>query len=133
MEREGVPPHPPPPSSPTTATTILGKYRLGRFLGSGSFAKRYPSTAEFLGENADSVQAVAGNTKIGTDTILIGSLPRLRIVMSYSMGLDKIDMRKYEEREIMVTNNPDKLTYDIADKAIGLILAVIEILLQWLV
>ncbi|EXB93774.1 Glyoxylate reductase [Morus notabilis] len=77
---------------------------------------RYPSMAEFLGENVDSVQAVVGNTKIGADTVLIGSLPRLRIVASYSMGLDKIDMRKCEEREIRVTNSPDTLTDDVANK-----------------
>ncbi|EXB72479.1 Glyoxylate reductase [Morus notabilis] len=119
MEREGVPP---PSSLPTTATTILGKYRLGRFLGLGSFAK-----------NANSIQAVVGNTNIGANVVLIGSLLRLRIVASYSVGLDKINLRKCEERGIRVTNSPDALTDDVVNKAIRLILAAIEILLQWLV
>ncbi|XP_062108226.1 CBL-interacting serine/threonine-protein kinase 7-like [Humulus lupulus] len=33
------PPSPPPPSPPPPATTILGKYRMIRYLGQGSFAK----------------------------------------------------------------------------------------------
>ncbi|EXB74514.1 Glyoxylate reductase [Morus notabilis] len=71
---------------------------------------RYPSMAEFLGENADSVQAVVGNTKIGADAV----------------GLEKSDLRKCEERGIGVTNSPDVLTDDVADQAIGLILAVLR-------
>ncbi|XP_059632432.1 CBL-interacting serine/threonine-protein kinase 4 [Cornus florida] len=39
MERRRTPP--PPPSSPTTGGVILGKYKLGRLLGRGSFAKVY--------------------------------------------------------------------------------------------
>lgn len=87
---------------------------------------QYPSTPEFLRESADSVQAVVGNTKVGADAELIGSLPRLGIVASYSVGLDKIDLRKCEERGIRITNTPDVLTDDVADLAIGLILAVLR-------
>ena len=87
---------------------------------------QYPSTPEFLRESADSVQAVVGNTKVGADAELIGSLPRLGIVASYSVGLDKIDLRKCEERGIRITNTPDVLTDDVADLAIGLTLAVLR-------
>ncbi|EXC31552.1 hypothetical protein L484_006584 [Morus notabilis] len=59
---------------------------------------RYPSMAEFLGENVDSVQAMVGNTKMGADAVLISLLPGLTIVASYSVGLDKIDLRKCEEK-----------------------------------
>lgn len=86
----------------------------------------YPSVADFLKENADSVKAVVGDTKIGADAKLIDSLPRLEIVASYSVGLDKIDLRKCEEKGIRVTNTPDVLTDDVADLAIGLILAVLR-------
>lgn len=65
-----------------------------------------------------------GNTKIGADAELIDSLPKLEIVSSYSVGLDKIDLRKCEEKGIRVTNTPDVLTDDVADLAIGLVLAV---------
>ncbi|KAJ7954806.1 Non-specific serine/threonine protein kinase [Quillaja saponaria] len=38
---QGVPPTPPPAPPPPHATTLLGKYQLGRLLGRGSFAKVY--------------------------------------------------------------------------------------------
>jgi hydroxypyruvate reductase 2 len=40
--------------------------------------------------------------------------------------LDKIDLRKCEEKGIRVANTPDVLTDDVADLAIGLILGVLR-------
>lgn len=45
---------------------------------------------------------------------------------SFSVGLDKIDLAKCRERGIRVTNTPDVLTDDVADLAIGLMLAVLR-------
>lgn len=75
---------------------------------------------------ADSVKAVVGDTKIGADSKLIDSLPRLEIVSTYSVGLDKIDLEKCRERGIRVTNTPDVLTEDVSDLAIGLALATLR-------
>ena len=86
----------------------------------------YPSMADFLAENAGSVRAVVGDTRIGADAALIDSLPRLAIVASNSVGLDKIDLRECRERGIRVTNTPDVLTDDVADLAVGLILMVLR-------
>ncbi|KAF7146959.1 hypothetical protein RHSIM_Rhsim03G0253800 [Rhododendron simsii] len=52
--------------------------------------------------------------------------PSLEIVASYSVGLDKIDLSKCEERRIRVTNSPDVLTDDVAGVAIGLALATLR-------
>lgn len=86
----------------------------------------YSSTHEFFEHNAHSIRAVVGNTKVGADAELIDSLLKLEIVASYSVGLDKIDLRKCEEKGIRVTNTPDVLTDDVADIAIGLMLAVLR-------
>jgi lactate dehydrogenase-like 2-hydroxyacid dehydrogenase len=67
-----------------------------------------------------------GNTEIGADAELIASLSSLEIVASYSVGLDKIDLRKCKEKGIRVANTPDVLTDDVADLAIGLILGVLR-------
>ncbi|KAG6418290.1 hypothetical protein SASPL_120492 [Salvia splendens] len=75
---------------------------------------------------ADSVKAVVGDAKIGADSKLIDSLPRLEIVSTYSVGLDKIDLEKCRERGIRVTNTPDVLTEDVSDLAIGLALATLR-------
>ena len=84
----------------------------------------YSSKTDFFKHNSHSIRAVVGNTKIGADAELIDSLPELEIVSSYSVGLDKIDLRKCQEKGIRVTNTPDVLTDDVADVAMGLVLAV---------
>ncbi|KAG5572651.1 hypothetical protein H5410_062417 [Solanum commersonii] len=84
------------------------------------------SKSEFFTRNSDSVRAVVGNAFFGAESELIDALPNLEIVSSYSVGLDKIDLVKCKERGIRVTNTPDVLTDDVADAAIGLILATLR-------
>ncbi|RAL41749.1 hypothetical protein DM860_008931 [Cuscuta australis] len=74
----------------------------------------------------NSIRAVVGNASLGADAELIDALPNLEIVSSFSDGLDKIDLAKCREKGIRVTNTPDVLTGDIADLAIGLMLAVLR-------
>lgn len=89
-----------------------------------------PHKAQFLKENADSVRAVIGNSASGADADLIEALPKLEIVASFSVGIDKVDLKKCKEKGIRVTNTPDVLTEDVADLAIGLMLAVLRRLCQ---
>ena len=85
------------------------------------------SITEFLKTHqGNTIRAVVGDTNIGADAELIASFPNLEIVASYSVGLDKIDLRKCEEKGIRVANTPDVLTDDVADLAIGLILGVLR-------
>ncbi|XP_033517530.1 hydroxyphenylpyruvate reductase-like [Nicotiana tomentosiformis] len=81
---------------------------------------------EFLNEYAHLIRAVVGNAAAGADAELIEALPKLEIVSSFSVGLDKIDLNKCKEKGIRVTNTPDVLTDDVADLAIGLMLAVLR-------
>ncbi|XP_030969877.1 uncharacterized protein LOC115990161 [Quercus lobata] len=85
-----------------------------------------PQKPQFIKEHADSIRAVVGNASAGADAELIEALPRLEIVSSFSVGVDKIDLAKCREKGIRVTNTPDVLTEDVADLAIGLILAVLR-------
>jgi lactate dehydrogenase-like 2-hydroxyacid dehydrogenase len=80
----------------------------------------------FVREHSDSIHAVVGNTVAGASAELIDSLPKLEIVSTYSVGLDKVDLAKCKERKIAVTNTPDVLTDDVADLAIGLALATLR-------
>ncbi|VFQ87892.1 unnamed protein product [Cuscuta campestris] len=86
----------------------------------------FPQRKEFLSENGNSIRAVVGNASLGADAELIDALPNLEIVSSFSVGLDKIDLAKCREKGIRVTNTPDVLTGDVADLAIGLMLAVLR-------
>ncbi|KAE8656970.1 rop guanine nucleotide exchange factor 12-like [Hibiscus syriacus] len=85
-----------------------------------------PDKSLFLASNKDSIQAVVGNASAGADAELVEALPKLEIVASFSVGLDKIDLAKCKEKGIRVTNTPDVLTEDVADLAIGLMLAVLR-------
>ncbi|KAI3418962.1 uncharacterized protein J3R85_013460 [Psidium guajava] len=87
---------------------------------------QFPQKPHFLREHSGSIRAVVGNATAGADAELIEALPKLEIVASYSVGLDKIDLGKCREKGIRVTNTPDVLTEDVADLAIGLCLAVLR-------
>lgn len=50
-------------------------------------------------------------------------LPSLGIVANYGVGYDSIDVATASARGIRVTNTPDVLTDDVADLAVGLLLA----------
>ncbi|KAK1284871.1 Hydroxyphenylpyruvate reductase [Acorus calamus] len=85
-----------------------------------------PNKKDFLRSNFASIRAVVGNTNVGADAETIDALPRLEIVSTYSVGLDKVDLKKCSERGVRVTNTPDVLTEDVADIAIELALAVMR-------
>ncbi|GLT71879.1 hypothetical protein SLA2020_438660 [Shorea laevis] len=85
-----------------------------------------PEKPQFLKDHSASIRAVVGNASAGADAELINTLPGLEIVSSFSVGVDKIDLNKCKEKGIRVTNTPDVLTEDVADLAIGLILAVLR-------
>ncbi|KAJ8766577.1 hypothetical protein K2173_023824 [Erythroxylum novogranatense] len=82
--------------------------------------------AQFLTSHKSVIRAIVGNASAGADAELIEQLPNLGIVASHSVGLDKIDLAKCKDRGIRVTNTPDVLTDDVADLAIGLMLAVLR-------
>ncbi|KAG8656399.1 glyoxylate/hydroxypyruvate/pyruvate reductase 2KGR-like [Manihot esculenta] len=85
-----------------------------------------PDKTHFINSHKNSIRAVVGNAGFGADADLIDQLPKLEIVSSYSVGLDKVDLPKCKEKGIRVTNTPDVLTDDVADLAIGLMLAVLR-------
>jgi lactate dehydrogenase-like 2-hydroxyacid dehydrogenase len=54
---------------------------------------------------------------------VIEALPKLEIIACQGVGVDAIDVAAAKGRGVAVTNTPDVLTTDVADLAIGLILA----------
>ncbi|GAB2228101.1 hypothetical protein Droror1_Dr00009931 [Drosera rotundifolia] len=85
-----------------------------------------PNKPQFISHHGASIRAVVGNASAGADAALIEALPKLEIVASFSVGVDKIDLGKCREKGIRVTNTPDVLTDDVADLAIGLMIAVLR-------
>jgi lactate dehydrogenase-like 2-hydroxyacid dehydrogenase len=69
--------------------------------------------------------AVTYNTVRG-DAATLAKFPRLEIVSSFGVGYDHIDANYAREHSIMVTNTPDVLTEEVADLAIGLLIATLR-------
>ncbi|WP_407194558.1 2-hydroxyacid dehydrogenase [Bradyrhizobium sp. STM 3566] len=75
-------------------------------------------------EHRDGIRAIATRGELGASADLMKRLPALEIISCYGVGTDAIDLVHARVNGIRVTNTPDVLTADVADMAIGLLLAV---------
>lgn len=78
----------------------------------------------FIAEHAADIRAIATRGELGAGAELIAALPKLELVACYGVGTDAIDLAACRARGIRVTNTPDVLNGDVADLAVGLMLAV---------
>lgn len=79
----------------------------------------------------DRVRGVAGGgAHVRIDDALFDALPKLEVVSNFGVGYDNVDARAAGKRGIIVTNTPDVLTDEVADLAIGLLLATVRQLPQ---
>ncbi len=78
---------------------------------------------ELLAQVAPRTEILVTTGGAGASRELIERLPRLRLIACFGVGVDAIDLAAARERGIAVTNTPDVLTDDVADLAIGLMLA----------
>jgi lactate dehydrogenase-like 2-hydroxyacid dehydrogenase len=69
------------------------------------------------------IRGIATEANRGADRALIAALPKLEIISIFGVGTDSVDLAAARERDIPVTNTPDILTDEVADLAIGLMLA----------
>jgi lactate dehydrogenase-like 2-hydroxyacid dehydrogenase len=69
--------------------------------------------------------AVTYNTVRG-DAKTLAFFPKLEIVSSFGVGYDHIDTAYARDHNIMVTNTPDVLTEEVADIAMGLLIATLR-------
>jgi len=74
-------------------------------------------------EVREKVQAFAfkGHSSLGAD--VIDAFPNLGLIANYGVGYDTIDVPYATSKGIRVTNTPDVLTDDVADLAVGMLLA----------
>lgn len=70
------------------------------------------------------IRGVLTTGTIGIEEELLASLPALEIVAVHAVGVDALPLAALAGRGIVVTNTPDVLTDDVADLALGLVLAV---------
>jgi lactate dehydrogenase-like 2-hydroxyacid dehydrogenase len=69
--------------------------------------------------------AVTYNTVRG-DSATLAQFPKLEIISSFGVGYDHIDANYARDHNIMVTNTPDVLTEEVADIALGLLIATLR-------
>lgn len=79
--------------------------------------------AAFLDHEAARVRGILTTGTVGIDAALAARYPSLEIVAVHGVGLDAVDLGALHARGIVVTNTPDVLTDDVADLAVGLLLA----------
>ena len=86
-----------------------------------------PAGAErdaFLKERGAEFDGLVTSAAAGASAALIGALPKLRVISSFGVGLDVIDLDAARKRGIPVGYTPDVLNDCVADQAFALLLAI---------
>jgi lactate dehydrogenase-like 2-hydroxyacid dehydrogenase len=69
------------------------------------------------------IRGIATEANRGADRALIMGLPKLEVISIFGVGTDSVDLAAARERNLPVSNTPGILTDEVADLAIGLMLA----------
>ena len=87
------------------------------------FAKMAQAREGLAPEVAARIRAIATEANHGADRALIARLPKLEVISVFGVGLDAVDLAAARERTLNVANTPGILADEVADLAIGLMLA----------
>ncbi|WP_028997414.1 2-hydroxyacid dehydrogenase [Azohydromonas australica] len=83
-----------------------------------------PDARAYLAEHGAGFVAAVTSAAVGIDAALIESLPKLQVISSFGVGLDKIDLQAAARRGIPVGYTPEVLNDCVADTAFTLLLDV---------
>lgn len=83
-----------------------------------------PDARAYLAEHGAGFVAAVTSAAVGIDAALIESLPKLQVISSFGVGLDKIDLPAAARRGIPVGYTPEVLNDCVADTAFTLLLDV---------
>ncbi|HTT12077.1 MAG TPA: 2-hydroxyacid dehydrogenase [Burkholderiaceae bacterium] len=72
---------------------------------------------------APKVRALAASGEAKVTRELLAQMPAVELISVFGVGYDGIDLPAVRERGVKVSNTPDVLTDDVADLAMGLIIA----------
>jgi lactate dehydrogenase-like 2-hydroxyacid dehydrogenase len=89
-----------------------------------------PDKEKLVTEFGPKVRALAATAGAKVDASLMGKFPKLEIVGAFGVGYDSIDAKWAGEHGVVVTNTPDVLNEEVADTALGLLLATVRQLPQ---
>ncbi|MEZ5658746.1 MAG: 2-hydroxyacid dehydrogenase [Burkholderiaceae bacterium] len=72
------------------------------------------------------IEVAVSQSGAGIDAATLDALPALKLVANFGVGLDTYDLADCRRRGVTVTNTPDVLTDEVADLALGLLLATLR-------
>jgi lactate dehydrogenase-like 2-hydroxyacid dehydrogenase len=78
----------------------------------------------FLAAHGAEFDALATSARFGASAALIDALPALKVISSFGVGLDTIDVDRARQRGIAVGYTPEVLNDCVADTAFGLVMDV---------
>jgi lactate dehydrogenase-like 2-hydroxyacid dehydrogenase len=78
----------------------------------------------FLAAHGADFVAIATSARFGADAALIAALPNLKVISSFGVGLDTLDLKAASARGIAVGYTPDVLNDCVADTAFALVMDV---------
>jgi lactate dehydrogenase-like 2-hydroxyacid dehydrogenase len=108
------------PSKPIVDNGFSDQFVLHSFETTADLERLTPGVAEKIRGAAVTYNSVRGDSKT------LARFPKLEIVSSFGVGYDHIDANYAREHSIVVTNTPDVLTEEVADVAMGLLIATLR-------
>jgi lactate dehydrogenase-like 2-hydroxyacid dehydrogenase len=108
------------PSKPVVDSGFSDQFVLHPFETKHDLERLTPAIAEKIRGMAVTYNSVRG------DSTTLSRFPKLEIISSFGVGYDHIDANYAHEHNIVVTNTPDVLTEEVADIAMGLLIATLR-------
>jgi hydroxypyruvate reductase len=78
----------------------------------------------FLAERGSDFEALATSARVGANATLIAALPKLRVISSFGVGIDTIDLEAARAHGVAVGYTPEVLNDCVADTAFALVMDV---------
>ncbi|MBI3701156.1 MAG: 2-hydroxyacid dehydrogenase [Afipia sp.] len=76
------------------------------------------------------IRGIAVTGLVPADATMLARFPKLEIVSSFGVGYDHVDSKYASEHNVIVCNTPDVLTEEVADTALGLLIATVREFIQ---
>jgi lactate dehydrogenase-like 2-hydroxyacid dehydrogenase len=108
------------PSKPIVDNGFSDQFVLHSFETIPDLERLSPAVAEKIRGAAITYNTVRGDGKT------LARFPKLEIVSAFGVGYDHVDAAYARDHNIMVTNTPDVLTEEVADIAMGLLIATLR-------
>jgi lactate dehydrogenase-like 2-hydroxyacid dehydrogenase len=82
-----------------------------------------PTAKDIPAGVADRVQAIVSTGSVGISDEMMAAMPRLSLFCCYGTGYERVDLAAARKRNIMVTHGADANAADVAELAIGILIA----------